>query len=232
MIRATRSISVASFVASIVLVGGSLAGCGDSGSSASGASAAASVYPIDRPTTGSGPTISGVPASTAVAGEAYSFKPQIANTSSTSVSFSIQHQPAWAKFDAKTGQLSGTPSASQVGQYSGIAITLVAGKTSVALPAFSITVAEASADTVTLSWQAPTENADGTALVDLKGYKVHYGPSSKSYSDVIQVANPGLTAYVVQNLPAGKYYFAVTAYNSKGTESALSGEVSTQVVNN
>jgi hypothetical protein len=37
---------------------------------------------------------------------------------------------------------------------------------------------------------------------------------------------------VVQNLPAGKYYFAVTAYNSKGTESALSGEVSTQVVNN
>jgi hypothetical protein len=215
------------------LVGGSLVGCGDAGSSSGTSSAATSATgTIDRPTTGSGPTISGVPASTAVAGQAYSFQPQIANTTGTAVSFSIQHQPSWAKFNAKTGQLSGTPSTSQVGQYAGIAITLVDGKTSVALPAFSITVAEASSDTVTLSWQAPTANADGTALVDLKGYKVHYGSSSKSYSDVIQVANPGLTTYVVQNLPAGKYYFAVTAYNATGTESALSGEVSTQVVNN
>ncbi|MFL6604100.1 MAG: putative Ig domain-containing protein [Steroidobacteraceae bacterium] len=231
MIRATRSVSVASFVTSILLV----AGCGDAGTSTSGTTSAATsaTGTIDRPGSQSGATISGVPATTAVAGEAYSFKPQVANTSSTAVSFSIEHQPGWAKFDPKTGQLSGTPSTSQVGQYSGIAITLLAGNTSVALPAFSITVAEpTSSDTVSLSWQAPTANADGTALVDLKGYKVHYGSASKSYSDVIQVANPGLTTYVVQNLPAGKYYFAVTAYNATGTESALSGEVSTQVVNN
>jgi hypothetical protein len=82
---------------------------------------------------------------------------------------------------------------------------------------------------VTLSWEPPTENADGTPLVDLKGYTVHYGAKSKTYSDSIQVANPGLTTYVVQNLAAGKYYFAVTAYNSKGEESALSPEVATQV---
>src|SRR5579871_6626674 len=71
-------------------------------------------------------------------------------------------------------------------------------------------------DAVTLSWDAPTENADGTALTDLQGYKVHYGSESKVYSDTIQVSNPGLTTYVVQNLPAGTYYFAVTSYNSKG----------------
>jgi hypothetical protein len=85
------------------------------------------------------------------------------------------------------------------------------------------------ANTVTLSWEAPTENADGSALMDLKGYKVHYGSASKSYSDVIKVANPGLTTYVVQNLPTGTYYFAITAYNATGSESSLSGEVSTQV---
>jgi Fibronectin type III domain len=84
---------------------------------------------------------------------------------------------------------------------------------------------------VTLSWDAPTENADGSALADLKGYKVHYGVASKDYSDTIEVANPGLTTYVVQNLPAGTYYFAISAYNSTGTESSLSGEVSTQVLN-
>jgi hypothetical protein len=37
--------------------------------------------------------------------------------------------------------------------------------------------------------------------------------------------NPGLTRYVVDTLPAGKYYFAVAAYNSKGIESSLSDEV-------
>lgn len=83
--------------------------------------------------------------------------------------------------------------------------------------------------TVTLSWEAPTENSDGSALVDLKGYKVHYGAASKRYSDTIKVSNAGLTTYVVQNLPAGTYYFAVSAYDSAGRESRLSGEVSTQV---
>jgi len=84
---------------------------------------------------------------------------------------------------------------------------------------------------VTLSWDAPTENANGSALMDLAGYKVHYGSASKDYSDTIEVANPGLTTYVVQNLPAGTYYFAISTYNSMGVESSLSGEVSTQVHN-
>jgi Fibronectin type III domain len=86
-----------------------------------------------------------------------------------------------------------------------------------------------SSSTLTLSWQAPTENSDGSALTDLKGYRIHYGLKSESYSDTIDVTNPGLTTYVVQNLPAGTYYVSLTAYNSKGDESTLSGEVSTQV---
>jgi hypothetical protein len=154
----------------------------------------------------------------------------VANTSGT-VKFTVAHLPSWAKFNSSTGQLSGTPDTSQVGQYPGITINLVSGADVVALPAFTVTVAAATStsNTVTLSWQAPTENADGSALMDLKGYKVHYGSASKSYSDVVQVTNAGLTTYVVQNLPAGKYYFAVTAYNATGIESSLSGEVATQV---
>jgi hypothetical protein len=127
--------------------------------------------------------------------------------------------------------LSGTPDTSNVGKYPGITINLVNGANAVALPAFTITVAAATSksNAVTLSWQAPTENSDGSTLSDLTGYKVHYGSASKSYSDTIQVANAGLTTYVVQNLPTGTYYFAVTAYNASGKESSLSGEVSTQV---
>jgi Fibronectin type III domain len=154
----------------------------------------------------------------------------VTNTTGT-VRFTIANLPSWAKFNSSTGEVAGTPGSGQVGQYTGIAINLVAGTQVVALPAFSITVADANSQSsaVTLSWQPPTENSDGTALVDLKGYKIHYGPASKSYSDTIQVSNPGITTYVVQNLAAGNYYFAVTAYNSTGHESSLSAEVSTLV---
>jgi hypothetical protein len=208
------------------MVLGTLTGCGggSAGSSSSG------VASIDRSSTAGAATIAGIPTTTAVAGQPYSFQPKVANTSGT-VQFTVAHLPSWAKFNTSTGQIAGTPSASQVGQYPGITINLVSGTNVVALPAFTITVAAAgsSSNTVTLSWEAPTENADGSALMDLKGYKVHYGPASKGYQDVIQVTNPGLTTYVVQNLPTGTYYFAVTAYNASGKESSLSGEVSTLV---
>jgi hypothetical protein len=78
---------------------------------------------------------------------------------------------------------------------------------------------------VTLAWDPPTQNSDGTALTDLVGYKIHYGTASQDYTDVVELNNPGLTRYVVDSLPAGEYYFAVAAYNSKGDESLLSQEV-------
>ncbi len=89
------------------------------------------------------------------------------------------------------------------------------------------TTVTTSGQNITLGWQPPTENTDGSALTDLQGYKIHYGTVSQDYTETIQISNPGLASYVVQNLPAGStYYFAVTAYNSAGTESLLSDEVS------
>ena len=83
----------------------------------------------------------------------------------------------------------------------------------------------ASAATVTINWQAPTENSDGSPLTDLRGYKIYYGATAGNYSSNIPIPNPGLTTYVVENLPPGRYYFAVTSYNSQGVESAMSPEV-------
>jgi hypothetical protein len=211
-----------------------LAGCGGDDGSASAAQAAnaSASMPIDRAATDTvaGMQIQGSPATTAQVGQAYSFQPSVPGTSGAAVKFSITNTPSWAKFDAASGKLTGTPSATQVGTYKGITIAAVSGTKTATLPAFSIVVNEGNPQgNVTLSWQAPTQNADGSALVDLKGYKVHYGSTSKSYSDTIQVSNPGLTTYVVANLNAGKYYFAVTSYNSAGQESSLSSEVATQV---
>jgi hypothetical protein len=242
MMRVGSSGTAAGFAAgyaAIVVMCAALAACGDDGAAATGQTASATPpsYPItrgDASGTATAMQIKGSPGTTATVGQAYSFQPTVASTAGAAVGstmkFSIANPPAWGKFDPTSGKLTGTPNATQVGTYPNIAISVVSGATTAALPAFSIVVTDSnSQNNVTLSWQAPTDNADGTALVDLKGYKVHYGASSKSYSSTIQVSNPGLTTYVVENLVAGKYYFAVTAYNSAGVESSLSPEVSTQV---
>ena len=80
---------------------------------------------------------------------------------------------------------------------------------------------------VTFSWVAPTENNNGSPLTNLAGYKIHYGTASQDYTQVVALNNPSLNRYVLDSLPSGTYYFAITAYNSAGIESNLSGEITT-----
>jgi hypothetical protein len=77
-----------------------------------------------------------------------------------------------------------------------------------------------------LSWTAPDENTDGTALTNLAGYRIYYGASADVMDAVIDIPSVGITTYVLDNLSAGTYYFSIRAYNSDGTESALSNIVS------
>lgn len=78
----------------------------------------------------------------------------------------------------------------------------------------------------TLSWNPPTINLDGSALTDLQGYRIYIGQASGSYSQTIDVDNPGVTDYTIDELDAGTYYFAVSAYDFNGNESAKSAEIS------
>jgi hypothetical protein len=77
---------------------------------------------------------------------------------------------------------------------------------------------------VTLGWQAPTENVDGSSLTDLAGYRIYYGEFSRAYTDEVPVGNAGSTEYAV-TLPSGSYYFAMTAMDAEGNESGYSNEV-------
>jgi hypothetical protein len=68
-----------------------------------------------------------------------------------------------------------------------------------------------------LSWDANHES-------NLAGYRLHYGTSSRAYTSIVLLGNR--TSYVVADLhPGTTYYFAVTAYNVKGQESAFSNEI-------
>jgi hypothetical protein len=82
------------------------------------------------------------------------------------------------------------------------------------------------AGTASLSWTAPTQNTDGTPLTDLAGYTIYYGTSPSDLTQTVQLADPSATGYVVSNLSAGTYYFAVAAYTTVATQSALSSESS------
>jgi hypothetical protein len=165
------------------------------------------------------PTISGSPATSDVSGQAYSFVPTTTNPGGGTLTFSITNMPAWASFSTVTGALTGTPSSVQVGAYSNILISVSNGSASASLASFSITVA---ADSASLSWTAPTQNTDGTPLTDLAGYTIYYGTSASELTQTVQVASPSAVSYVVGNLSAGTYYFAVAAYTTAGTQSAQS----------
>lgn len=74
-----------------------------------------------------------------------------------------------------------------------------------------------SAASVTLRWSAD-------AAPGLVGYRLHYGTTSRAYSSHLFVSASSAT---VANLHSGRtYYFAVTATNAAGLESAYSAEVS------
>ncbi len=85
------------------------------------------------------PTLSGTPTTRIFIENAYYFKPEAFDLDDDNLSFSINNQPNWANFTPSTGELNGTPSASDEGVYANIEITVTDGSLSTSLP-FSITV--------------------------------------------------------------------------------------------
>jgi Fibronectin type III domain len=79
---------------------------------------------------------------------------------------------------------------------------------------------------VDVTWTAPTTNTNGSALTNLAGYRVYYGTSSGALNQSVDVPNAGATDYVVQDLTAGTWYFAVAAYTNTGLQSSYSSVVS------
>jgi hypothetical protein len=180
---------------------------------------------VTAATTNRAPSISGSPAPSVQAGTAYSFRPTASDADGNPLAFSIANKPAWAAFSTTSGQLSGTPSSAQVGSTSGILIGVNDGKVTTSLPGFTITVTAASGTTngtATLTWLPPTTNTDGSALTNLSGYKLYHGTSATALTDVRSISSAGITSYVFSQLATGTHYFAMSAVNSAGMESAKS----------
>lgn len=79
----------------------------------------------------------------------------------------------------------------------------------------------------TLSCTAPTQNEDGTPLIDLDGFKFYYGLTDGGpYPSEVDQPNENICGTVITDLSAGIYYFVATAYNAAGVESDLSNQAS------
>lgn len=82
----------------------------------------------------------------------------------------------------------------------------------------------------TLVWDAPKTYTDGSALLDLKEYRVYFSTSPSPYSTGSYYQVPAPTSSVkvkdVISLGTGTYYFVVTALDSINRESDPSNVVS------
>jgi Putative Ig domain len=174
-------------------------------------------------------TISGNPATTGAAGASYIFRPTATSTTNAKLTFSISHQPPWAKFDTGTGAVSGTPSTSNVGTFADIVISVSDGTDTAALTAFSIVVTQLASAEVNITWTTPTPTADAAAS-ELAGYHIYYGTNSSAMTHVVNVADPKATSHVINELARGTWYFAVASFNTAQIESALSPTLSTQLL--
>ena len=190
---------------------------GDGGSAANGVSG------------NSAPVIAGSPAWGTKYGEMYEFVPSASDADGDTLTFNVQNKPTWASFDSSTGELFGQPTLADLGEYGNIVVSVSDSTSSASLPAFSVTVTQTASGTVTLSWAAPTQNSDGSPLMDLAGYKIYYRKNSGSYNQAVQLDNPSITTFVVDQLSPATYFFAATAFSSTGVESSFSAEVTRSI---
>jgi len=86
-----------------------------------------------------------------------------------------------------------------------------------------------STGSVTLAWDAPTTNEDGTDLVDLAGYNIYYYPQESPYSaQSVQIDN-AFTSASVSGLTPGTWCFVTRVYDYSGNESTDSNVICADV---
>ena len=77
---------------------------------------------------------------------------------------------------------------------------------------------------IVISWQPPEENVDGSAIEDLLGYQVFYGPKPGYYVyDFLVVLQT--QAEIIIPPGWGEIHLAVKAYDTSGNESDFSEEL-------
>ena len=201
-----------------------VAGCGDESKDSKQQSAATASQPTATTgsTTNQAPSLKGTLPSQVLVGFSVTFAPQASDPEGDTLTFSATGLPSWMSIDSRTGTVSGKPAAADVGTYTNIVISVSDGRTTSTLAPQTVAVVATADGRATLSWVPPTENVDGTPITNLAGYRIRFGTAPDALIQSVEITNPGLASYVIENLTPATWYFSVTAYTAAGVESGLS----------
>jgi hypothetical protein len=226
-------------VFTIAIVGvlvGMLGACGGGGGGASGGTTATGGTGTSNGFGGSNstgnkpPSISGNPPSAILQGTEYVFVPKVSDPDGDRLTFWVTGLPSWASFSSSTGRIKGTPDLGDLGSITGIRIGVTDGAANVYLSPFSIDVVATALGSATLSWESPTQRADGSPLMNLAGFKIYWGMDPDGLSNSMTIANPGLTSFMIEQLVPAKWYFVATAFDTEGLESSFSNIASKMIL--
>lgn len=175
------------------------------------------------------PTITVATSFDVLVGRSVTVTPTASDPDGDTLTFSVANRPAWMTFSTSTGVLTGTPQAGDVGTYD-VTISVSDGRGAQASDQTRVNVQQQVAGRATLSWDAPSTRTDGSPLTNLAGFKLYYGTSASNLSNMVQVSDPGARSWVIENLTVGTWYFAASAYDQSGMESARSNVASKTIV--
>lgn len=172
------------------------------------------------------PTLSGTAPAVAVTNQEYLYSPKSHDADGDRLAYRGQNIPRWLTLDSETGELWGTPEPRDIGGYRDITISVSDRHATFTIEPFEIEVSAVSNRQITLEWKAPASRTDGSALVNLKGFRILRGRRKSRLHEIADLNNPGIDRLVIENLGHGEWWFALTAYDSAGIESDQSKRIS------
>jgi len=138
----------------------------------------------------------------------------------------IDGLPSWLSFDPSEEELHGSPAIEDIGIHDRIVLESVDGLGLFQSHYLTIEVTAISSFTVEFSWSAPAQRTDGSALTNLAGFRIFAGRSQHDMEEWVTIENPTVDRHTIENLGSGRWWFALSAYDSNGAESEKSAAVS------
>jgi hypothetical protein len=173
------------------------------------------------------PDISGLPSVEINLNTDYLFTPQSQDSDGDPLTFMVANLPSWANFNTNTGEINGTPTLERL--YENIVISVSDGFQTVSLSPFDINVTVPSPLSVTIKWQAPSEDLNNNPLGEIQAYKIFYRVSQGVINKSITVNNGSATEFTIDNIVPGEYFFSMAVITESGMESATSNEFFFQI---
>ncbi len=131
------------------------------------------------------PVIAGTP-STAIATQAFQFIPVASDPDGDVLTFSISNKPAWLSFKETTGELSGTPTALDVGNFNNIIVSVSDGKLTASI---TITITVQAAPVINM---APTITGTPVPVIEEQPF---------SFTPTAADANGDALSFAISNKP-------------------------------